>query len=109
MKQSQETQDDSISTNQDVKNVYEEAVETQSKVETIETAVKANTHQSRVDTHSELFQSLRTELAMLRRAKEKRALIIKQMKEQVRKMKLEVQDLQSLRDSLSDLPPCRQR
>ena len=106
LNQSEETQVDSIKTNQDVRNVHDDVVQTQSKVESIETVVNANTHQSRVDTHSKLFQSLRSEIAMLRHEKEKRALLIQQMKEQVRTMKLEVQDLQSLRDSFKDLPPC---
>ena len=106
LNQSQEIQDDSYKTYQDVKSVHEGVLETQKKVENIENAVEANTHQSRVDTHSELFQELRADLVMLRREKEKRALLIKQMKERVRTMKLEIRDLESLRDSFRDLPPC---
>lgn len=105
--QSQETLDDSVETNQDVKTIQEGVLESGTKVEEIENAVTANTHQSRLDKHSELFQELRTELSKLRKAKEKRAVLIKQMKERVRTMTLEIQDLQSLRDSLQNLPlPC---
>lgn len=104
---SQETLDDSVETNQDVKTIQEGVLESGTKVEEIENAVTANTHQSRLDKHSELFQELRTELSKLRKAKEKRAVLIKQMKERVQTMTLEIQDLQSLRDSLQNLPlPC---
>ena len=104
--QSRETLDDSLETNQDLKTVQEGVLESGTKVEEIENAVRANTHQSRLDTHAELFQELRTELSKLRRAKERRAVLIKQMKERVRIMTLEIRDLESLRDSLQDLPPC---
>jgi chromosome segregation ATPase len=104
--ESRQTQDDSVETQQDVRNVHEGVLETQSKVENIESAVRADTHQAKVDTHSELFQELRADLVKLRRAKEKRALLIQQLKERVRTMTLEIHDLESLRDSFKDIPPC---
>ena len=106
LNQSQEIQNDSLEVKEDVENVYDKVLITEKKVENVENIVQANTHQSRMENHEKLFQELRKELSKLRRAKEKRALLIKQLKEQVRTMKLEVEDLTSLRDSFRDLPPC---
>ena len=103
---SQMTLDNSTETNHAVKMVQERVLESGAKVEEIENAVRANTHQTRLDTHSELFQELRTELSKLRRAKEKRSVLIKQMKERVRTMTLEIRDLESLRDSFQSIPAC---
>lgn len=86
--------------------MYDEVLERERNAETIENAVRM-THRTKLDIHSELFRELRAELTKLRRAKEMRALLIEQMKERVRTMKLEIRDLESLRNSLRDLPPCK--
>ena len=105
-RQGKETTDDSLEILQDAKTIQEGTMETKVKVENLDSAVESKTHQTRVDSHSELFKGLREELRKLRRAKERRAEVIRDMKERVRTMKLEIRDLESLRHSFGDLPPC---
>lgn len=75
-------------------------------VEGVRSAEMTKDQQSKIQSYKESFQSLRETLNQLRLAKDEKSAYIQGLKVRIRTLALEIKDLESLRDSLNNIPPC---
>lgn len=92
--------------NDDVMRVKEKMKDQNEQLKKINRKVLDGTHQTQIDNHSTLFQQLRKELNKLTETKERRTLMLNEMKQRIGKIKKEIADLTSLRRSLQDINLC---
>lgn len=103
---SSKTKKDATNVNQSVSDVHREVLRVEDAVKDLQTVQTSKSLQRKIQLYNDSFDRLREILTQVRNARDEQTTFIEKLRAKVRALKSEVTDLEGLRDSLRDIPPC---